>query len=285
MGRGIFQTYVGSLEQTVENIHFDLREAMDEFQELCLMITPDRIAPVEMITNIRQIYKHIQDQLVKIRGVKQLLESKYRRYYRRDYRRDRELTKFAFLAKNLYFKFGCTLEEMEAKRRLKEWGEHFKANRQLVPFPWFQSKRNQIILLRNLRTLGELDYKTRFDLQYQQRREVIQSEMRSVSLFALSGEATLIDNLQSRMQLREYDIKERLTRDELRGALTHLRGISPPEVEGVIRRFVGSSEFLKLKCLLLNKVRSQKDLEKEIMASTDSVLHVMEMGEVRRLSI
>jgi len=285
VGRGIFQTYVGSLEQTVENIHFDLREAMDEFQELCLMITPDRIAPVEMITNIRQIYKHIQDQLVKIRGVKQLLESKYRRYYRRDYRRDRELTKFAFLAKNLYFKFGCTLEEMEAKRRLKEWGEHFKANRQLVPFPWFQSKRNQIILLRNLRTLGELDYKTRFDLQYQQRREVIQSEMRSVSLFALSGEATLIDNLQSRMQLREYDIKERLTRDELRGALTHLRGISPPEVEGVIRRFVGSSEFLKLKCLLLNKVRSQKDLEKEIMASTDSVLHVMEMGEVRRLSI
>ena len=284
MGREIFQTYVASLEQTVENIHFDLREAMDEFQELCLMITPERIVPAEIITHICQTYKHIQDQLVKISGVKQLLESKYRRYYRRDYRRDRELMKFAFLAKSLYFKFGYTLEEMEAKRRLKEWGEHFKANRQFVPFPWFQSKRNQISLLRNLRTLGELDYKTRFDLQYQQRREVIQSEMRSVSLFALSGEATLIDDLQSRMRLREYDIKERLARGELRGALTHLREMSLPEVERVIRRFVGSSEFLKLKCLLLN-VRSQKDLEKEIMASTDSVLHVMEMGEVRTLSI
>jgi hypothetical protein len=240
--------------------------------------------PAEIITHIRQTYKHIQDQLAKIGGVKQLLEGKYRRYYRRDYRRERELTKFAFLAKSLYSKFGYTLEEMEAKKRLKEWGGHFKAYRQLVLFPWFQSKRNQIILLRNLRTLGELDYKTQFDLECQRRREVIQSEMRSVSLFALSGAATLIDNLQFRMQLREHDIKERLAREELRGALTHLREISPPEVERVIRRFIDGSEFLKLKCLLLN-VRSQKDLEKEIVASTNSVLDVMEMGEVRTLSI
>ena len=284
MGRGIFQLYVASLEQTMENIHFDLRETMDEFQELCLMITPERIVPAEIITDIRQTYKHIQDQLAKIGGVKQLLEGKYRRYYRRDYRHERELTKFAFLAKSLYSKFGYTLEEMEAKRRLKEWGEHFKAYRQLVPFPWFQSKRNQIILLRNLRTLGELDYKTRFDLQHQQRREVIQSEMRSVSLFALSGEAALIDNLQSRMLLREYDIKERLTRDELRGALTNLRGISPPEVEGVIRRFVDTSEFSKLRGLLLT-IQSQQDLEKEILGSTENMLRMTGMGELKVLSI
>jgi len=268
----------------MENIHFDLRETMDEFQELCLMITPERIVPAEIITDIRQTYKHIQDQLAKIGGVKQLLEGKYRRYYRRDYRHERELTKFAFLAKSLYSKFGYTLEEMEAKRRLKEWGEHFKAYRQLVPFPWFQSKRNQIILLRNLRTLGELDYKTRFDLQHQQRREVIQSEMRSVSLFALSGEAALIDNLQSRMLLREYDIKERLTRDELRGALTNLRGISPPEVEGVIRRFVDTSEFSKLRGLLLT-IQSQQDLEKEILGSTENMLRMTGMGELKVLSI
>jgi hypothetical protein len=44
------------------------------------------------------------------------------------------------------------------------------------------------------------------------------------------------------------------------------------------------SEFLKLKCVLL-RIRSQKDLEKEIIASTDKVLHVMGMGEVRTLLI
>jgi hypothetical protein len=67
--------------------------------------------------------------------------------------------------------------------------------------------------------------------------------LRSVSLFALSGEVTLIDNLQSCMQLREYDIKERLAGDEPRGALTHLREITLSEVESVMRRFADSSEF------------------------------------------
>jgi len=282
--RGIFQTYVASLEQIMENIHFDLREAMDQFQELCLMITPERIAPIEIITDIRQTYRHIQDQLAKIRGVKQLLEGKYRQYYHRDCQREREIMEFAFLAKSLYSKFGYTLEEMEAKRRLKDSGEHLKAYRQRIPFPWFQSKRNQIILLRNLRTLCDLDYKTRSDLEHEHRREVIRSGMRSVSLFAFSGEVALIDNLHSRMRLREYDIKERLTRGELRGALTHLREISLPEVEGVIRRFVDTSEFSKLRCLLLT-IQSQQDLEKEILGSAENMLHVMGMGELKILSI
>jgi len=108
--------------------------------------------------------------------------------------------------------------------------------------------------------------------------------MRSISLIALSGEVTLIDNLQSRMRLREYDIIERYTEEEFRGALTHLKEIPLSEMERVIRRFINSSEFLKLKCLLL-RIRSQKDLEKEILASTDNVLRAMGMGEVRTLSI
>lgn len=45
------------------------------------------------------------------------------------------------------------------------------------------------------------------------------------------------------MQLREYDIKERLAGDEPRGALTHLREITLSEVESVMRRFADSSEF------------------------------------------
>jgi hypothetical protein len=108
--------------------------------------------------------------------------------------------------------------------------------------------------------------------------------MRSISLIALSGEVTLIDNLQSRMRLREYDIIERYTEEEFRGALTHLKEIPLSEMERVIRRFINSGEFLKLKCLLL-RIRSQKDLEKEIIASTDNVLRVMGIGEVRTLSI
>ena len=247
------------------------------------MLTPERIVPVEIITYIRQTYKEIQDQLTKIRGVKQLLEGKYRQYYHRDSHRDREIMEFEFLAKSLYSKFRYTLQEIEAKRKLKDMGENFKAYRQPLPFPWFQSKRNQIILLRNLRGLLELDYKARSDLEYEQRRQVIRGGMRSISLFALSGEAALIDKLQSRIRLREYDIKERLTRDELRGALTHLREISLSEVERVIRRFMDTSELSKLRCQLFS-IQSQQDLRKEILGPAGNMLHTMGMGEVKILS-
>jgi len=97
-------------------------------------------------------------------------------------------------------------------------------------------------------------------------------------------EGALINSLQSRVRLREYDIKERYKEDEFRGALTHLREISLSQVESLIRRFTDNIEFSKLKCLLLT-IQSQKDLEKEIIGSPENVLHVMGEGEVRTLSI
>jgi len=62
------------------------------------------------------------------------------------------------------------LQEIEAKRKLKDSAEYFKAYRERMPFPWFQSKGNQITLLRNLRNLSELDYKTLSDLECEQKR-------------------------------------------------------------------------------------------------------------------
>jgi hypothetical protein len=278
------QGYVASLEQIMRNTHFDLRDVMDQFQELCHRVSSERIVPIGIITDIRQTYKEIQDHLKKIQGVHQLLEGKYRQYYRRDAQRDKEIFEFGFLAKSLYSKFEYTLLEIQAKKNQRIKGERFEAARQPIPFSWFHSEENQVILLRNLESLHELDYVTRSDLECTQRREVIRNGLRSVSLFILSGERTSIDHLQSRMQLREYDIKERLTRDELRGALTHLREISLSEVERVIRRFTDSSDFLKLKCLLLS-IRSRKDLEREILGTSRNILQWMGEGEVRTLSI
>ncbi len=279
-----FQAHVASLEQILRNTHFDLTDAMKQLQDLCLRVTPERIVPMGIVTDVRQTYKDIQNQFKKIRGVNQLLESKYRQYYRRDPQRDKEIYEFSFLAKSLYSKFECTLQEIDAKKNLRGQGERFETGRPPIPLPWFQSKENQIILLQNLRSLYELDYKTLSDLESAQRRVVIRNGKRSISLFLLSGEATLIDHLQSRMQLREYDIQERFTNHELRGALTHLREVSPSEVERVIRRFTDSGELSKLKCLLL-PIRSHKDLGKEILGSTDNILHGLAEGEIRTLSI
>lgn len=94
MERERLQGYVASLEQIMKNTHFDLRETMNQLQELCLRVIPERIVPMGIITDVRQTYKEIQDQLTKIRGVNQLLEAKYRQYYRRDSLRDREIMEF-----------------------------------------------------------------------------------------------------------------------------------------------------------------------------------------------
>src|SRR4030042_5535747 len=122
MERGSFQGYVASLEQIMKNTHFDLREAMDQFHELCMRVTPERIVPVGIITDIRQTYKEIQDQLTKIRGVNQLLEGKYRQYYHRDSKSEREIMEFEFLAKSVYWKLEYTFQEIETKRRLRDRG-------------------------------------------------------------------------------------------------------------------------------------------------------------------
>jgi hypothetical protein len=284
MERESLNGYVASLEQIVRNTHLDLREVMDQFQELCHRVTPERIVPMGVVTDIRQSYKEIQDQLTKIRGIHQLLEGKYRQYYRRDSLRDREIIELAFLAKSLYSKFEFALQEMEARRRLRGRGGLFEAGGQHIPLSWFQSKENQMVLLRNLQSLYELDYKTRSDLECVQRRVVVRNGHRSISLFILSGEVPLMDQFQSQMRLREHDIKERFTKDQLRGALTHLREISPSEVEKLIRRFTDNSEFSKLKCLLFS-IQSQKDLKKEILGTAENILQVMAEGEMRTLSV
>ena len=284
MERGRFQANVASLEQVIKSTHYDLKESIDLFQDLCHRVSPDSGVPMGIITDVRQTYKGIQDQLTKIRGIHQLLEGKYRQHYHRDSRRDKEILEFGFLVKNLYTKFECALQEIEAKKNLRDQGENFEAVPSPNPLSWFHSKDNETILLRNLESLYVLDYKPQFDFECAQRREVNKNGLRSVSLFVLSGEVTSVNNLQSRMHLREHDIEERFAKDQLRGALTHLRDISSSEVGRVIRRFTAGSEFSKLKCLSF-PIQSQKDLQKEILSSAENILQEMVEGEVKILSI
>ena len=63
MESGNFQGYVRSLEQIVKSTHSDLKESIDLFQEMCHRVSPDSVVPMAIITDVRQIYKGIQDQL------------------------------------------------------------------------------------------------------------------------------------------------------------------------------------------------------------------------------
>ena len=278
------QRYVAGLEQVVRSTHQDLREAMIQFQGYSQRVTAQGTVASGTVTDIRKVYKEIQDQLAKIRGVNQLLEGRYRQYYRRDPLRDKELSEFGFLAKNLYTRFDRILQGMEVKGPEGEKEEASDACDPSTTFQWFHSSENQDVLQRTLRRLYALEYNTRPGLDDGRSRRVIHDRQRSLSLFVLSGEERFVEILQSRMHVREYDIKERYAKNELRGALTHLRQISAAEVEGVIRRLVGGHEVPEFKCLLFF-IQSQADLEKETLRSSDTVLKGMMRGEVRTLAV
>ncbi len=278
------QGYVEGLERMLKGSQFSLKDAMAHFQEMCRKIIPEKDLPDEMILEIRKTYREIQDQLNKIKGIQQLLEGKYRQYYRRNPLREREVVEFGFLAKNYYFKFESILKEGIARGTFREQARPLREYGQIVVIPWFHSAENQGILLRNLESLSKLDYKISAALESEERRRIVQSGSRSLSLFTLSGEANFIDDLQSRMKLREYDIMERYGPDEFRGVLTHLKDISAAEVERVMRRFMQSGEFYKPKCLLF-PIQTSRDLRKEMLGSTEELLRKLAVGEVKTLLI
>ena len=141
MEKDRLQGYVAGLEQILKSTHLWLKETVAHFQEICQRVTPERNVPSDMISEIRSQYKEIQDQLTKIKGIKQLLEGKYRIYYHRNPIRDREIMEFGFLAKNTYLKFEYTLTGMEAERRVKEQERRPEKHVQVVP--WFLGQENQ----------------------------------------------------------------------------------------------------------------------------------------------
>jgi len=284
MERDPVQRYADSLAKTVQSNHHYLKETVKEFQEMCLLVTPERNVPPEIVLDIRELYKEIRNRLTEIKAIEQVLQGKYRMYYRRDSVRDKEILEFGFIAKNCYSKFEYTMMQKEAQKKAKEREGALGADQKRVPFQWFRSKENQVAFIKNLRILHELDYEGPSDLETGERREVTPDRPRSLTLFVLSGDGRLIDDVQSKVQLREHDLMERYAQDELHGLLAHLREIDRLEVEKKFKEFIGGQEFSKLKCLLLS-VHSPKNLETDVLGLIKRTLQGMGEGEVKTISI
>jgi hypothetical protein len=58
------QRYAESLERIIQNNYHYLKETMEDFQEMCRMVTPERNVPREIIIDIREIYKEIRDRSI-----------------------------------------------------------------------------------------------------------------------------------------------------------------------------------------------------------------------------
>ena len=274
------QRYAESLERTIQNNFYYLKKTIEDFQEMCRMVTPERTIPTGILVDIREMYKEIRTRLTEIKAIEQLLQGKYRQYYHRDSMRDKEIMELGFVAKNCYSKFEYTLMQIEALKRLKESSQ--KMDHPSEPLQWFHSKGNQVALINNLRILKELDYETTPEKIGTERREVVGS--RTLTLFLVSSDPLSLDHLQSRIQLREHDLLERYGQEEVRGVLVHLKKVNPPEVERVFHRMMENSDMKKLKCLLM-PIHSAKDLEGNVLNLIHSTLQQMMEGELKTISI
>jgi len=274
------ERYVKSLERTIQNNYHYLKESIEDFQELCRLVSPEKQIPAGIAIDIREMYKEIRNRLTEIKAIEQLLQGKYRQYYRRDSVRDKELMEFGFISKNCYSKFEHTLVQIEAIKRLKE--RPAKAEHEKEPLPWFRTGENQVAFIKNLRTLMELDYEPTPEKIGEERRDLAGG--RGLTLFLFSGDSVSLDLLQSRAQFREHDILERYSAEEIRGVLAHLGEVGPLEVEKKFRQIMESNGLVRLKCLLV-PVRSSKDLEGDLLGFIRKALHRMGEGELKTLSI
>jgi hypothetical protein len=274
------QRYVRSLEKTIQNNHHQLKESIEGFQEMCRMVAPEKHIPAGIAIDIREMYKEIRNRLKEIKAIEQLLQGKYRQYYHRDSLLDKEIMEIGFIAKNCYTKFEYTMVQIEAMKRLQERAP--KVEHPAEHLRWFRSKENQVSLIKNLRMLMELDYEPTPEEVGVERRNMAGS--RSLTLFLFSGNSLSLDQLQSQIQLREHDIIERYSQEEVRGVLAHLRTVDLIEVKKKFQQFVESQGLTELKCLLL-PIHSPKDFEGDLLKSIEITLKEMAQGELKTFSI
>ena len=274
------QRYVKSLEKTIQNNHHQLKGLIEDFQEMCRMVSPEKHIPAGIAVDIRELYKEIQNRLKEIKAIEGLLQGKYRQHYHRDSLLDKEIMEFGFIAKNCYSKFEYTMVQIEALKRLQERAP--KVDHPAEHLRWFRLKENQVALIKNLRILTELDYEPAPEEIGEERRDT--AESRSLTLFLFSGNSLSLDHLQSQIQLREHDIIERYSQEEVRGVLVHLKMVDLIEVKKKFQQFMESKGLTELKCLLL-PIHSQKDLEGDLLKLIETTLKEMAQGELRTLSV
>jgi hypothetical protein len=283
--------YAESLEKNIDSLHHCVKKGVEDFQEMCLMISPERNIPRDMIVDIRQSHKEIRDQLNEINAIQQLLKGKYRQHVRANPTRDKEVAELGFLLKTCYSKFESTLMQIHAKEkskeaeRLKEQDSRVKSG---VAALWFQSKENQTLFLEGLRMLKASHPEVPIRSAEEERREGTQRGMvaggGSLTFFVFKGELPTLDELQSQIQLRERDIIERHGQDELRGVLFHVREVDPSEIEGILQRFMKDERFSSLKCLLA-RVQSQEKFGPKLVDFIEKNLQEMEEGDVKTLTV
>ncbi len=287
---GRSKKYAESLEKNVQAIHHSLKKTVEDFHEMCLIVSPERSVPRDIIVDIRQTYKEIRERISEMKSIQQLLKGKYRQFVRANPTRDKEVAELGFLAKTCFSKFEYTLMQIEMKEKAKEAERHKDAalkGKASVPLLWFQLKENQTLFLEGLQMIRAAHPEVPAGSGEGERREGIQSGLPggpNLTLFVFKGESSILDALQPQIQLRDRDLIERHGSDELRGVLFHVREIDPSEIESILQRFMKSDRFSSLRCLLV-RVQSLEKFAPNLVEFVKKNLQEMEEGDAKTVTV
>ena len=145
---------------------------------------------------------------------------------------------------------------------------------------FFRDETNQQNFLLKWRSLYKLEYKVSTS-GIEEKREISKGAgERSLTLFIFKGDPKSLDEIHSHIQLREHDIIERYSIDELRGTMTHLRKIQPTEVEKIFDRLKKFSVYSKLKILLV-PIHSKRNYSSDITSLLENTLEETTEGHVK----
>ena len=272
------QRYAESLEKNIKMTFTHLKKTVDEFQEMCKTISPDRHIPRDVIVDTREIYKEIQERTKEIKAIQQLLDGRYRMYAKRDPIRDKEILEMGFLAKSSYSKFEYILMQIEEKAKAKEREKVKEREKAKELESWVRSQESQRKFSKYLMTLKSPEHEAHKE------RGLEATEGKVFMLIVVKGDSTSLDQLVTRFPWSETDIVDRYSVDELRAVLPHNRQGSLSEVENTLRQFSQSDPFSKMKYLLL-RASSLKGMQTGMAHGVEKPLREMVEGEVRVLSI
>jgi hypothetical protein len=275
------QRYADSLARTIQNHHHFLKKTVEDFQEMCRLVSPNRNVPREIIVDARELYKEIRNRLKEIKAIQQVLIGKYRQYYHRDSLRDKEILEFGFIAKGCYSKLEHALMQIELNKIMKDSPDAGKDQEE--SFPWFRSGENRAALLRKLQDLGTSDPQALAGIDGEKNEQPIPTQPTSLIFFVFSGSEPAIDKLQSQLRLREQDLMERYDKEELRGLLTPSMKMNETAVEKMFQQVIEKNAFSKLKCLLFS-ISFEDGLQEAWPDRIDETLKEMQEGELKTLS-
>ena len=267
------------LERVIEKNQQYLDTVADNLLKACLGADSTKDVPAAVIENVLKVYGGMRKRLAEIEVVQTLL---LRRYNKRI--PDNPLRQKLIAELDAQIKALSALRGNNSSPEA-DVGTDATASSPPADHPasdrWLRIEQDSLSFTINARLLDELEYEA--PVKPGESVRVVQASGRSFTLFNLRGPASALDALHPRIKLRQHDIIERFSAQEIRGVLTHLRRTSTNDVKHIFQQLL-TSQYSDVKCILVG-LHSPDQMNDHFLKYLDWMIEKMQPGDLRTIEI